>query len=411
MPDLVDQRERTLESKLRSCLSWQEICAQSLYFRTGFGRRNYCNIYIKKKKKKQVTDTSRIAEEKTEFLWDVLECCCFTAPQFNKPSRPNTGQRLGDARHYKIARVLAEVFAVVMSARMLPWNLDAGQSGLFYYKTKNRDAFIYSCSDGHPPAAVLARCLKNVARAFVNAEGDIIDMLYQWLECSLEVEPQNAKRVAQAVEKIYLGQVPIFQLVDRLCPRNTSCDYCKHCLDYSEFHSTPSGECRCEYITVKPVGDSNDLAKLTVSKLTALHTASNSGGYDSLQKRVSMKWLCRCFKKRIYRWGGAAAAIINSKNKQIKPEEEVRAVNKYIDDNNSDMYNKIRAENVFDDVASHAQNAVRMATSGASVDDILERIDNWHGGKEKLYAFFFVAATVKSPKIHDCWFDPYEGDE
>ena len=387
----LSQRERHLQITLDACLTWQERWASNL--RTP-------GLSLTAPRKKLARGTDAVAQQKLEFLWDVLECC---VTDFAGDPPRALHDLLRDAACYKHARALASLFRAAMFSRILKWKK-------FSYPVNNRaaqDAIIGRPAPARPhalwrilrrrhtAATELAGRLRTLADAFATATREV----------SLPPDPKPAtvtSLVSANMARTYWGtRDDISKALDRFWYRDAQCDYSKHCLNYADYYYLRVDDC--------PSADARDAAaKVQLLTDTERDTkkAESCPNTKEQWRRVARNWLCRCFRKYMYVWDGLTT--IRDSRQKINARQEVDVVVTHIDNPNATMYQRVRDEGCFDDtVVRSARVAVRMATAGATPREILRTVEDWEGGLDSLQAFFFVAATAKeAPKLQECWFDP-----
>ena len=382
---------KRLELILDGCLNWQEICAASVRDDT----------HLSRKGRRLAKSTDALARQKRAFLLDVLECS-LNDPTCGELRRRAPGWRaleqiVRTEDGFRLATAFAKVFRAAMSARILSWN----PAGRFRYTTRHQHPVFYPTSTRYNPllpaaTVTLARSLKRLAVAFAPLAPDT--------NRNDTPTPEDRAGMLAAAKCQYCGQCDhLPKVLDRIWPRKTECAYSMHCLEYDEYY----------YLHIDLFKADASISKIrdaAAAKLQFLHnteTATRRGERCAAIKRqwraVARSWLCRGFRKCIYCWHKESCDIYDSQE-QVHARAEVETIVDYIDDKHAAIYEKVRREGGFWAMLDDAPAAVRMATAGNDLNDILQGLPSWGDGRESLYALLFVASTArKGPKLQECW--------
>ena len=390
--DAMDENVTALGSILDGCLNWQELCAGSVCDDT----------HLSWKGRRHAKSTYALASQKRAFLLDVLEC------SLNDPTCGELRHRVPGWRAlelivrteegFRLATAFAKVFRAAMSARILSWN----PAGRFRYTaSRHRHPVFYPASTRYNPlqpaaTVTLARSLKRLAVAFASLAPDI--------NRNDTPTPEDRAGMLAAAKCQYCGQCDhLFKVLDRIWPRATECAYSRHCLEYDEYY----------YLHIDLLKADDPISKIrdaAAAKLQFLHNtetetrrAERCAAIKRQWRAVARNWLCRGFRRCIYCWDKESCDIYDSQE-QVHARAEVKKIVDYIDDKDTAIYDKIRKEAGFWAMLDDAPAAVRMATAGNDLNDILQELPSWGDGRESVYALLYVASTAKEgPKLQECW--------
>ena len=413
---MLMKRTEYLGLILDGCLNWQERCAGIVLDEAVSGRQI----------RRLAGDLASTGLMKKDFLFDALECClsdpgCARLRERRKPM-VDLEMLIRDDEVFFMARASAKLFRALLSTRMLEWS----SGGKFSYERGDADAVFYprQLADRSSAAVTLARRLKKYAGNLVLAINDWRNDadVFKVFSGAVSGRPLGASSHWWALLQVWTDGCDRHLPIDRLWDRMSDCDFSKECLKYDEFHHLVVDT---DDVVENVDPDADAIKARAGEKLDMLKHARDGAKREEeceetrdQWRRVARNWLCRGFRRRIYHWDDDKRVARNSRG-IVGLDREADEVVKYIGSNDSPVYE--RAKPAYERAklrirwpfllsgSDRAQArdcyiaAVRMATAGSDIDEIVEVLE-WPGGKTSLYEFFFLVATQRSGlKVQECW--------
>ena len=395
-----ETRVRTIETVLKTCLSWTEW----------FSIVHASSSLTNRKFRRQVKGIRRAAEYKLAFLQDALvysflrhvtgcgpEIAFAHAFSFDDTvkAHPEFAFRskmfeivLDDVKYFQ-AIAIAKLFRAHVRTRSgdiygFPWG-----SHFSYSRDSRKSVFQHrgggiASGSGLADAAELGKRLLDSAQYLMIAYGECDSCQRDALRSAVtEGSLAENNAALRSAWKIGIDNgLPMDRLWDWSGTR--ACVYAERCIGYGEFYDLYVAHDR-----VARENDEDDLARRATERLQHLHNEEMR--YNNDEKLVARNWWSRGFQRGMYSW----TSKVNIKGNLH--DDLVRLVNRI---NADETYMGVQKRFVPD-----AKEMVKAACKGEVAGQImqLETLKKKYNMRTIYHFLFNVATENKSPKMQDCW--------